>query len=47
MPAWQREAERFMGVKIVTVFPDNAARGLPSVYGTYVLLSARPASRSP
>jgi alanine dehydrogenase len=36
MPAWQ--AGGGLGVKIVTVFPDNARRSLPSVCGTYVLL---------
>lgn len=46
MPAWEADASgsafagRFMGVKSVTVFPDNAARGKPAVYGTYLLLSA-------
>jgi ornithine cyclodeaminase len=38
MPAW-RVCEA-LGVKIVTVFPDNARRALPSVYGTYLLLDA-------
>jgi alanine dehydrogenase len=38
MPAWQ--AARALGVKILTVFPDNALRSLPAVYGTYVLLDA-------
>ena len=38
MPAW-REGDA-LGVKIVTVFPDNAKRALPSVYGTYLLLDA-------
>lgn len=38
MPAWQ--AGRALGIKIVTVFPDNALRSLPAVYGTYVLLDA-------
>jgi ornithine cyclodeaminase len=38
MPAWQ--TGRSLGVKIVTVFPDNNERGLPSVHGTYVLLDA-------
>jgi ornithine cyclodeaminase/alanine dehydrogenase-like protein (mu-crystallin family) len=38
MPAWQ--AGRALGVKIVTVFPDNARRALPSVHGSYVLLDA-------
>ena len=46
MPAWEvREAGsgfagRYMGVKAVTVFPDNDARGEPAVRGTYLLLSA-------
>ena len=39
MPAW-REG-RYAGVKIVTVFPGNGARGLPSVMGSYLLLSGR------
>jgi ornithine cyclodeaminase len=39
MPAWQSGGR--LGIKIVTVFPDNAARSLPSVYGTYLLLDAR------
>jgi ornithine cyclodeaminase/alanine dehydrogenase-like protein (mu-crystallin family) len=38
MPAWQ--SGQALGVKIVTVFPDNAGRSLPSVQGTYVLLDA-------
>lgn len=38
MPAWQ--AGRSLGIKIVTVYPDNAGRSLPSVHGTYVLLDA-------
>jgi ornithine cyclodeaminase len=37
MPCWH--AERGIGVKIVTVFPDNAERALPSVNASYVLLS--------
>ena len=46
MPAWEALdagspfAGRFMGVKSVTVFPDNDTRGKPAVFGTYVLLSA-------
>lgn len=31
--------ERFVGCKIVTVFPDNAKKQRPSVYGQYLLLS--------
>jgi ornithine cyclodeaminase len=38
MPAWQ--AGRHIGVKQATVFPANAARGLPSVMGLYTLLEA-------
>jgi len=36
MPAWQ--AGRHLGIKSVTVFPDNAARSLPTVSGLYLLL---------
>jgi alanine dehydrogenase len=39
MPAWQ--PGRHVGVKVVTVFPSNAARSLPSVMGIYVLLDGR------
>jgi ornithine cyclodeaminase len=43
MPAWsalgEHAGERFLGCKLVTVFPDNAKAGKPSVYGSYVLLS--------
>src|SRR5271154_518658 len=38
MPAWQ--AGRALGIKIVTVFPDNTTRSLPSVHGSYLLLDA-------
>jgi alanine dehydrogenase len=37
MPAWQPHGD--IGVKIATVFPDNAHRGLPSVNAAYLLLS--------
>jgi ornithine cyclodeaminase/alanine dehydrogenase-like protein (mu-crystallin family) len=33
-------AGRYMGMKSVTVFPDNATRGKPAIFGTYLLLSA-------
>jgi alanine dehydrogenase len=39
MPAWNAAGERFLGCKIVTVFPDNATVDKPSVYANYLLLS--------
>src|SRR5262245_47797850 len=41
MPAWTATSAgvRFLGCKIVTVFPDNARSGRPSLYGTYFLMS--------
>jgi alanine dehydrogenase len=38
MPSWIEG--RYAGVKIVSVFPGNAARGVDSVQGSYILLSA-------
>lgn len=38
MPAWRTGAN--MGVKIVTVFPDNTKQGIPAVHGSYLLMSA-------
>lgn len=35
MPAWT--TGEYIGVKLVTVFPGNADRGLPAISGTYVL----------
>jgi alanine dehydrogenase len=46
MPAWTASAAgaptagAYMGVKLVTVFPDNGQRGLPAVQGAYLLASA-------
>src|SRR5688572_11883673 len=46
MPAWEARAPgsplagRYMGLKSVTVYPDNAALGAPAVLGTYLLMSA-------
>lgn len=37
MPAWQGA---YLGVKIVTVHPGNAARGLPAVHAQYLLSDA-------
>jgi alanine dehydrogenase len=39
MPSWQPGGD--IGVKIATVFPDNADRGLPSVNAAYVLFSGQ------
>ena len=39
MPAWQSGGS--MGVKIATVFPDNAAQGYPAVSASYILMSAQ------
>lgn len=43
MPAWTRaspapDVAPRIGVKIVTVFPDNDRRALPSIHGQYLLL---------
>ena len=43
MPAWTRgqsaeKGARHVGIKVVTVFPDNGKRSLPSIYGQYLLL---------
>ncbi len=35
MPAWD---DRFLGVKVATVYPGNVAKGLASVMATYLLL---------
>ena len=42
MPAWQ--SGRHIGVKVVTIFPDNGEQGLPSVMGAYLLLDGRTGS---
>lgn len=39
MPAWRIGG--YIGVKVATVFPDNGNQGLPSVMGSYLLLSAK------
>lgn len=40
MPAWTGpgEGRAYSGVKVVSVYPENGARGLPSVLGTYLLM---------
>jgi ornithine cyclodeaminase/alanine dehydrogenase-like protein (mu-crystallin family) len=39
MPAWQ--ANGYLGVKTVCIFPGNAESGLPGLHSTYVLHDAR------
>ena len=47
MPAWHdmagdsRDDRAYLGVKVVTVHPGNAARGRPSISGTYLLMDGR------
>jgi ornithine cyclodeaminase len=38
MPAWMKGDPAFTGVKVVSIYPGNAARSLPSVMGTYLLM---------
>ncbi len=38
MPAWQ--AGHRLGIKTVTIFPGNRARGLPGLFSTYTLYDA-------
>lgn len=40
MPAWTgpRAGQPFLGTKVVTVYPENGAAGLPSVMGSYLLM---------
>ncbi len=46
MPAWSTSAPGaetagpYIGVKLVTVFPDNARLSKPAIYGAYLLLSS-------
>ncbi|WP_193366568.1 ornithine cyclodeaminase family protein [Pelagibius marinus] len=42
MPAWQ--VDRHIGVKMVTVFPDNGQRSLPAIMGIYILLDGKTGS---
>lgn len=37
MPAWVPGS--YIGVKLVSVFPDNHTRGLPAIFGSYLLSS--------
>ena len=38
MPAWRPGGS--IGIKVATVFPDNAVRNLPAVYASYLLVNA-------
>ena len=42
MPAWQ--SGRHIGIKMVTVFPDNGEKSLPAIMGIYVLLDGKTGS---
>jgi ornithine cyclodeaminase len=37
MPAWA--ADRYVGVKVANVYPDNPSRGLPAIHGSYLLMN--------
>lgn len=39
MPAWQ--VDNFIGIKIITVFKENALKGLNTINGTYLLLNGK------
>lgn len=39
MPAWV--PGEYIGVKLVSVFPDNHTRGLPAIFGSYLLSSGK------
>ncbi len=39
MPAWTEAGERFLGCKVVAIFPDNAVQDIPSLSGGYFLMS--------
>jgi ornithine cyclodeaminase len=40
MPAWLSDSkEPFIGIKVIAIFPANLARGIPSLTGSYLLLS--------
>ena len=40
MPAWTEAAAApsFLGVKVASIFPSNGPKGLPSLFGTYLLM---------
>lgn len=38
MPAWQEG--KYLGIKTVNIFPENASKGLPGLHSTYILYDA-------
>lgn len=40
MPAWTTGDQGLLGIKVVNVYPGNAARGLPGLHATYTLFDA-------
>lgn len=38
MPAWNQQG--FLGIKTVTIYPQNASKGLPGLHSTYMLHNA-------
>lgn len=42
MPAWQ--TGQHIGIKMITVFPTNAEKGLPAILGAYLLLDGKTGS---
>lgn len=38
MPAWNKQG--FLGIKTVTIYPENASKGLPGLHSTYMLHNA-------
>ncbi|WP_454689691.1 ornithine cyclodeaminase family protein [Achromobacter aloeverae] len=39
MPAWNEQG--YLGVKVINIYPENGARGLPGLHAIYTLYSAR------
>ena len=39
MPAWQQG--RHIGIKLITLFPDNAEKALPTIMGAYLLMDGK------
>jgi alanine dehydrogenase len=39
MPAWTGGKKSFVGIKVITIFPENLAKNIPSLTGNYLLLN--------